>query len=388
MKRITGFFLLLLFFAPSPFVGDSYGQIHTNHSFSFGGQTRQYKRYVPLSYDNTKPTPLVIALHGMGDNMNNFVNIGLQYIADTATFIVVTPQALVDQLVQASAWNSGASAFGIQLSANVDDVGFLNALIDSVDAHYNIDKRRIYACGFSMGGFMSHRLACELNHRIAAIASVAGTIGTSLTCSPGRAVPVCHFHGTADGTVAYTGNSFGTDAEATVQWWATNNNCSASPTVTPLPDTNPNDGYTIEHQEWTACDVSTGVEFFKVTGADHTWLGPSNDIYYTQEIWRFFSKHLLPQSLVSVEAPSVSGFSLAPNPAASSLTVRAEGMVGTAAQLEVVNALGQRVYRAELGDTQGDILHTFSVAGLENGMYFARLVRGSEVQMKRFVVQH
>jgi polyhydroxybutyrate depolymerase len=109
---------------------------YSTRSFTFGGVTRQYLLYIPAAYDGSKAVPFVMALHGLGDNMNNFAGINFNSIADTANFIFAIPQALVDTVLSGStAWNSGAGEFGITLNPNVDDVGFLNALIDTVSAH-------------------------------------------------------------------------------------------------------------------------------------------------------------------------------------------------------------------------------------------------------------
>jgi len=158
----------------------------TTHSWDFDGETREYLMYVPSIYDGSTPVPVVFCLHGLGDNMNNFANIGMNYVADTANFIVITPQALVDNLSGSTAWNSGASAFGYVLNGSVDDIGFLGAIIDTLNTNLNIDLQRVYSCGFSMGGFMTNRMACERNDPNAAKASVAGTIGSEVTCKPGR----------------------------------------------------------------------------------------------------------------------------------------------------------------------------------------------------------
>ena len=179
----------------------------TNQSWQNQDVTRRYIQYVPSVYNADNAVPLIIAMHGLGDNIANFSGVGFQQVADTANFIVVYPQGLkafnpilasVFGPDSITAWNCDAGAFGLTLAPPVSDVEFINALIDTVSAHYNIDPDRIYATGFSMGGFMTNRLACELP-RIKAIASVAGTIGGLLTCEPGRSVPACHFHGTAEG---------------------------------------------------------------------------------------------------------------------------------------------------------------------------------------------
>ena len=168
------------------------------HTWNFGGLSREYYLYVPNSYDSTKPTPFVLALHGLGDTISNFAaGIQMNLVADTANFIFAVPQA-IDAPLFGGAWNSGAGYVGIQLNPTVDDEGFLNAIIDSTAAHYNIDQTRLYSTGFSMGGFMTNLLGCALGDRLAAIASVSGTIGNYDTCVATRAIPACHFHGTND----------------------------------------------------------------------------------------------------------------------------------------------------------------------------------------------
>ncbi len=275
-------------------VVNAYGQ--SAHSFVFETKQREYILHVPNIYTQAnEDVPLVVVLHGLGDNMNNMSQVGFHQIADTANFIVATPQALPDPdpLVGmlGAAWNSGAAMFGITPNAALNDVGFLTALVDTISAQYNIDPNRIYFTGFSMGGYMSNRMACERSDRVAAIASVAGTIGASITCSPDNPVATLHCHGTADAVVNYANNLSGMDAEALVEFWRSHNNCEATPIHTNLPNTNTTDGYTVEHFLYPNGDLGTSTEFYKVTGADHTWLGPNNDIYYTREIWRFLSSH-------------------------------------------------------------------------------------------------
>src|SRR5262249_57738455 len=87
----------------------------------------------------------------------------------------------------------------------VDDVGFVGAILDKLQADVCVDTGRIYATGMSNGGFLSHRLACELSNRIAAVAPVAGVLGVP-TCTPARPISVMHFHGTSDQLVPYNGN--------------------------------------------------------------------------------------------------------------------------------------------------------------------------------------
>ena len=379
MKRIVVLLAFVLFSVAA------FGQYVTN-SMNFDGQTRQYSIYVPNSYNAANPASLVFGLHGLGDNIGNFSGIGLHLFADTANFIIVLPQALVDPLIGSSAWNSGASAFGITLNGNVNDVGFIEALIDSVSGQYAINPNRIYACGFSMGGFMSQRLACELNDKIAAIASVAGTIGTNLNCQPGRAVPVLHFHGTADATVSYSGNNFGMSTEPMMDFWATNNNCTTGPDTTAVPDI-ANDGFTIDHFEWSGCDQNFGLEFYKVNGADHIWLGQGNDIFYTREIWRFFSQYQHPNGAVAVAQPILeTEAQVFPNPNNGAFSLNVELLKAGKVDWKLVDLQGRTL---KLGGFNGMVGENQIEIDLEaaSGMYVLKVLGRNWQATKRIIVQ-
>lgn len=351
-------------------------------SFSFGGTTRQYILYVPSTYDGSQPVPFVMALHGLGDNMTNFKNINLKAVADTANFIFAIPQALVDQLSGSTAWNSGAGAFGITLNANVDDVGFLNALIDTVSAGYNINQARVYATGFSMGGFMSNRLACQLNNRIAAVASVSGTIGNGINCQPDHAVPVAHFHGTADATVAYSGNQFGKDAETLVAYWVNNNGCDTMAIIDSLPDTK-NDGKTVIRYKYINGNFNSEVYFYKVIGGAHEWLSAANDINYSVEIWNFFNRFewtFQPSGVGSLMDES--RLSIFPNPAKSSCSIKL--IDEPFDKVDVLDLSGRLISHEEFGKgTYTHILHTDLLA---EGSYLVRVQAGTRYFLQKLMV--
>lgn len=158
--------------------------------------------YKPAAYTGTTPVPLVLNLHGYtSSNFEQLFYGDFRAIADTANFLIVLPNGTLDAQGKRF-WNT----FGT--NSTVDDVAFISHLLDTLQATYNIDKQRIYSTGMSNGGFLSYSLACELNQRITAIASVTGSMIESkvIACKPTRPVPVMEIHGTADATVPYNGS--------------------------------------------------------------------------------------------------------------------------------------------------------------------------------------
>lgn len=350
---------LYLFIFAIMLSGVVYSQQHVSKTMQYGGLSRQYLEYVPSIYTGANPVPLIICLHGLGDTMDNFKNIGLDDIADTANFIVLTPQAI--NSILGTAWNSGASQGGMQLNQNVDDAGFIIALIDSTAALYNIDQKRVYLTGFSMGSFMCHRMACEHGDRICAIASVAGTIGSAIQCNPSRPVPVIHFHGTADQTISYTANPYGLSVDTLLKYWVNVDGCNPDPIFEEMPDV-ASDGFTVEHFEYRGGDNGTRVEHYKVIGADHQWIyTPNNDIDYTTLIWKFLSKFSLTE-LGTFEF-NADNIDLFPNPANNSITV---SLPDNNYKIKIISADGRMVYQCNTKESTTEI----NISNLPVGLYF------------------
>ena len=326
----------------------------TTKTITWGGTERQYIEYVPANVSN--PAPVLFVLHGLGDDMANmFSSTGFRDIADAHGWIVITPQALDAQISLmgysmsiGTAWNSGVSVdlMGSSIIVNdgVDDSGLMMAILDDLIGTYNVDQNNVFCTGFSMGGFMSNRMAMEHGDRIRAIASVSGTIGNTISGStPVGHVSAMHIHGTGDGTVTYDDASFnvqiatvsvGLGAEATVEYWRNYNQCSATPTHTNYPD-NANDGLTFEKFLYEGGTNGTKTAFIKVNGGDHTWYyTPNNDIDYTTEIYNFFASCMGPTNVNEVSFPTVNVY---PNPTKDILHVEAENITN----IQVYNALGQ-----------------------------------------------
>jgi len=348
----------------------------TTVTWDYDGTTRKYIQYVPSIYDGSEAVPLVVVLHGLGDNMNNMSQVGFHQVSDTANFIVVTPEALVFQspfpqlFPSATAWNSGAGAFGIYPSSDVDDVGFINAIMDTISAHYNIDQSKIFVTGFSMGSFMSNRLACQLTDRVAAIAGVAGTIGDGYTCNPSEYIPVCHFHGTSDTQVGYGVDGGGEQDNITginvldwIAYWNGHNGCDNLTLEGQFPNS-ANDGYLVDYLEYSGCSDNSRVVHYKVHGADHVWLGPNDDVFYTTEIWKFFlglSPDNLVESELGIGEEKIAAIGIYPNPTSDIL--RLENIETEILNISVFNTTGQLI--KEISATTNAI----DVSDLKQGVY-------------------
>ena len=323
-------FLIVLFALPF----FSYSQQTINGTITHDNLQRDYIMYVPASYNSANPVPLVFCFHGYSSNANvNFNYTNFKGIADTAGFIVVHPQGTLLQGV--THWNVG----GWTLGSTVDDVGFTNALIDSISSNFSINPDRIYSTGMSNGGYMSFLLACQLSNRFAAVASVTGSMTpqTYNACNPQHPTPILQIHGTADGTVPYGGNpSWTKSIDEVLQYWSSFNNCNPTPTTTNMPDLNAFDGSTVDYIIYSGGDNGTTAEHFKVNGGDHDWPGAfgNMDINASIEVWKFFSKYDINGAISSSSIVSEQhSFKLYPSPTTNFLTIESNFNTNIAYQL-------------------------------------------------------
>ena len=352
-------------------------------SIFVGGQYRSYRLYVPTIYTGTTARPLILNLHGYTSNAlqqqqySNFMP-----IADTANFLMVYPQGTKDGSNQPF-WNAGIS------TSLVNDIAFLNALIDSLDLTYNINLNRVYSTGMSNGGYMSYTLACELSNRITAIASVTGSIFTTQygsNCHPMRPVPAMQIHGTNDPTVPYTGSSSSMPIDSVVKYWVTKNNCNPTATFSNVPNTSTTDGCTAQHYKYSGGTGGSSVELYKIIGGLHTWpgfpfggSGTNMDINASKEIWRFFNKYTL-SLLTSIDENKAlaNSLNLYPNPTTSTLHFDLENE--TLINVEVSDVLG-KVVLSETTQT-----NSISVEKLNSGIYFLSVkIQSGAVAKVKFI---
>lgn len=278
--------------APS---GDSRGQL------AFGGLDRTYLVHAPAG--NDRPAGLVVNLHGSGaSGAAQAATTNYSSVADALGMVVVYPDG-IDQ-----SWADGRGASPADRS-RVDDVGFLVALVDRLANDYGIDRGRVFATGISAGAFMANRLACDRADVIAAIAPVAGTLGTGVPCRPSRPVSVLESHGTADPVVPYEGGTMqglggASDvlaAPAMASRWRELDRCASAPIEDVLPSTG--DGTAVHRITATGCADGTDVVLLRIDGGGHTWPSgsfalPTGSVGVTTDVFnaslgsaQFFAAH-------------------------------------------------------------------------------------------------
>ncbi len=158
--------------------------------------SRRYVVWRPIPRRRKDPVPVVLGFHGGGGTLEQWEQHPALHTARTAAdFVIVYPEGYH------RTWNAGLCC-GDALQANIDEVKFVRALLKDLASIIKIDRRRIYATGFSNGAMLCYYLACAMSEEIAAIAPVGGGMSVS-ACTPTRPVPIFHLHGLADEWAPY-----------------------------------------------------------------------------------------------------------------------------------------------------------------------------------------
>jgi len=358
-----------------------HAQTTVNGSFMHGGKNRTYSFYVPASYNPANEVPMVIGLHGLSSSGADFAQYrDFRPIADTANFILVHPDG--STMLGIKFWN-----YGNILGSTVDDVGFLEALIDTISAHYSINPKRIYSVGMSNGSFMSYLLACE-SDRFAAVAGVTGSMSVDMynSCNPSRPTPAIHIHGTDDGTNPYEGTSTMVGIDQMSRFWVQQNGCDTIPAVNSVPNTNTTDGATAIQYVYSGGFNDHTVELFKVIGGEHTWPGapmPNSsdvtcmDFDACREIWRFFSQFEIPDVASNENYPHVE-LNVWPNPTQDVVYIQSNQAV---TEITIFDVRGREVERI----TRENIQY-IDLSQLKSGVYIAKIATAGFYVSKKLVV--
>ena len=272
-------------------------------TLAHGGIERSYVLRAPSAVAPSGGWPLVLVLHGGGGNAENAETMtGFTAKAREAGFIVVYPEGTGGLRGKLLTWNAGHCC-GHAMKEKVDDVGFINALIDKLAATYPVDSRRIYATGMSNGGMMTHRLGIELSGRLAAIAPVVATLFGDEKM-PAHPLPALMINGALDHNVPNAGGTGGGRGARAwdgvparpmldqAAFWARADGCSEPPRQSD----------SAAATQWRySCPASKAVELYWVKDNGHAWPGgqpgsrrgdkPSTALNATDLIWDFFKAH-------------------------------------------------------------------------------------------------
>jgi polyhydroxybutyrate depolymerase len=254
----------------------------TNASLQVGGTMRSYILHVPTTVTGQTPVPLVLDFHPiLADDSYEATNSGYKALADQEGFVVAFPDGIDN------AWNIGPCC---TTSRTVDDLGFARALVTKIEGGGCIDPKRVYAVGYSMGGGMSHYLACNAADVFAAVAPAAFDLlqDSEEPCHPARPITEISFRGTADPIVPYAGGASNPPnglnvtihflgAVGTFQKWAQLDGCTGSPSAA---DSN-------GCQTYSQCSAGVEVTLCTTQGGGHVTGSP-------QIGWAMLKKHPMP----------------------------------------------------------------------------------------------
>jgi polyhydroxybutyrate depolymerase len=361
-------------------------QTNLNDTIVHNSLNRTYLLHIPASYNAANPTPLVIGLHGGGALSWYSLEQVSQLISksNSSGFLLVYPEGF--KYLGIRTWNGGGCC-GDAVLNNIDDVGFISNLIDTLESQYNIDTTRIYATGISNGAIMAYRLACELSHRIAAIAPVAGTLEDTLyTCNPSRPVPIIQFHSVLDSNI-YMQGGVGQGASGYrfnpinygLQKFSAYNNCTQDSDSSYYIV-----GSTFYYKKrWHGCNCNAEEILYLTGDGGHSWPGgqqgtyvgadsPSSIINANDSIWNFFQQHTLdcnPNSLNDLQN-HIPQIKIYPNPAFQFVTLEFDNAIKDNCTLTLYNTQGQLV-QTIMDITTNKV--EIQIKNLVSGLYFLHL---------------
>ena len=261
-------------------------------TFTKDGLMREFYIYVPSGYsENISPVSLLFSLHGGGDYAeSNMQYSGFREHAENDIFILIYPQGSYYEDKGTTGWNTE--------EGGVNDVDFIESIIDWIGINYNVQLNEVYAAGFSNGGFMAYHLACYLSAKIAAIAPVAGLMGnyTYNTCSPLHPTPLAHIHGLQDDVISIYGSDYYRPLEdngettGVITYWQDYNQCTKFSQEF-LYDGEDNIG---TFNKWTNCSSGADINYWIISNQGHEWdegdKGKASSFDTSETLWNFLKQ--------------------------------------------------------------------------------------------------
>jgi polyhydroxybutyrate depolymerase len=275
------------------------------HTIEVGSLSRQYVLHVPqrrpmMANGAVLPYSLIIVLHGSsGSGLDIRATTNMDSVSEAQRLVVAYPNGVAGAGgLFPTDWNAGTCC-GAAGRENIDDVAFIKAVIEEVSANLPMEKRRVYVAGFSDGGRMAYRLACELSSQIAAIGVVSGSLRQD-GCAPTNSVAVIAIHGTDDPIVPYNEDPDTSPAQPmtgvaaatppSLQFWIAENGCTNGGTASYSAR--------VDLTTFPTCS-GADVAFYAVKGGTHSWpvlVDPASDdpdatLPATALIADFFRRH-------------------------------------------------------------------------------------------------
>jgi polyhydroxybutyrate depolymerase len=357
-------------------------------SVQIAGTYRIYKLFLPSGYPNLMTYPAIINLHARCSNMDEHISYtNMNAVADTAQFIVAYPLGIEDpnDPFNCLDWNDNGRH-------TWDDVAFISALISRLVNNNQVDSTKVFAAGFSRGGFMCYTLSCELEQKIRGIAVVGGGFSIqplinslSYTCQSVGSKPVMIIHGTMDQDVNYAGfpNQFAA-VDSVLAFWENKNSCLAGSVISQLPDFNTSDGCYVTQIKYNSCRLI----HLKIINGGHSWPGsqgtllieipPKNlDINASAEIWNFFKEQLNTTSVADQQVSS-GDISIFPNPANTEINIVVPSSPNT--EIVISNLMGQVIIK----DQNKNVI---DISNLTNGLYFILVKQGNKSYTQKLIKQ-
>lgn len=273
---------------------------------------RSFIIHQPVAFKASSKIPLVFVLHGGGEDAKAMMAFShFNQLADRDTFLIIYPNAYQNH------WSDGRFAEGppYHKGKKIDDVKFINSIIDLAIGEYNIDTAKIFLTGIANGAIMCHKIACQLSNRICAIAPVLGSMSElmSLQCKPVRGVSVLAINGTDDrlipingGEIEFDDNKYGriTSVSGSIKFWAAYNDTTVKkPIMVKQKDLDKSDGTSVYRHHYYNGTYDTEVVLYLIKGGGHSWPGAkqfhpeeiagrkSKELDATELIWDFFKSH-------------------------------------------------------------------------------------------------
>ena len=378
-----------------------------------GGFEREYLVYTPKNQQE-KAGGIIVCLHGFTRTMNDFFeSYNVSNVADSLNLIIVAPQALPeqndlvkseaalinlfsnDQISLNSVWGCGLSVkvylmpLGItllneELNRDVDDVDFINKLIDNILLEYSLPSENVFILGTSMGGYMAYQFALKNGERLSGLISVAGSMGLAIKgMDYSTKIPVCDFHSVTDEVVPYSGSieqspavvSLAMNKSDVIKYW-TETNLTGAPVVKQVQNYPSTNEITVE--KITYPDPVNEVIHYKMNGASHSYFlrkenGDCMD--YLEEIAGFIGSHLS-GSFNQIPDVAANKAFFYPNPVRDNIYF--ETMTGI---VSIFDITGKKIFSQSFSSGQTDL------SFLKPGIYIIRVQSGNTFQVNRLIKQ-